>query len=259
MKLVILTIKTAGNIFLVNRLAEEFDIQGMVILTFKPKTRKEKWQFWWKQMKRYGAYTTINRYLYLKLPKTDENSEAVEKDYFNPNDERNEYRFDGNVMLTEEINSDPVAQFIKNLSPDVIAVCGSSVLKPKIFSLAPKGAVNIHCGITPEYRSAHPVEWAIFNRDFDNVGVTIHFVNAGVDTGDVIYQKRVTVQRGDTIPSLYAKDIREGAELMVKAIKDIAQGTVRPVPQQRNAGKHYLSFEYGYLQNRKVRRILESL
>ena len=259
MNIVILTIKNPGNIFLANLLSEHFHVAGMIILEEKSKTFPEKLDFWFKAARKYGLYKTINKYVYLKLIHRTEKAKCINVTYYSANDRELDYRFETEIMRTSDINSDETAHFIASKDPDVIAVCGSKVLKPKIFKQARKGTVNIHCGITPDYRSANPVEWALFNRDFDRVGVTIHFVNEGVDTGDVIYQKNIGVQRGDTVSSIYARDIREGAGLMIKAIEDIAEGKVKATSQPANAGKHYMSFEYGYIQNRRVNKILKSI
>jgi len=259
LRLVILTIKTPGNIYLANRLEREFDVVGLVSLVEKRKTRKEKWEFWLRQIERYGFSKVFNRYLFLKLSSRDRTAGSIEKSFFPFSSHNGEYLFQTDILETHDINSDDVANFISSRSPDVIAVCGSKVLKPKIFKLAPKGTINIHCGITPHYRSANPVEWALYNKDFEKIGVTIHFVDEGVDTGNVIYQQTIPVERGDTVRSLYCKDILAGAEFMVKAIKDITADTVNSFPLPKNVGKHYLAIEYGLLQHNMVQRVLKSL
>jgi methionyl-tRNA formyltransferase len=260
MKIVILTIKNPGNIYLTNILSKEFVISGMVILRDKKKTFQEKLSYWCKIIRRYGIFKTLNKYMYLKLGiKWCGNGKESSERFFSNNDYEIEYNFKTNILETYDINSDQVMKFISELAPDSIAVCGSKVIKAKIFKLAPNGTVNIHCGIVPEYRSANPVEWALINRDFDKIGVTIHFVNEGVDTGKVLYQQKISVKTGDTISSIYAQNIKIGAELMVRALKDIELGKVSATDQALDKGKHYLSIEYGIIQNFKAKRILNSI
>jgi methionyl-tRNA formyltransferase len=259
MKIVILTIKTPGNIFLANRLSKEFEIAGLVVLKEKPKSGGQKWEFWLGQVKRYGLVKVINKYLYLKLPATDNKLGIMEKSFFPLSRDGKEYEFQTETLEVFDINSEVVKDFILSKSPDLIAVCGSKVLKARIFNLPPKGTINIHCGITPHYRSANPVEWALYNRDLEKIGVTIHYVNEGVDTGNIIYQATIAVEKGDTVQSLYCKDILAGSELMIKAIKNISAGTIESFPLPKNVGKHYMSIDYGFLQQRKVQRVLKSL
>lgn len=122
----------------------------------------------------------------------------------------------------------------------------------KIFKLAPKGTINIHCGISPDYRSANPVEWALYNKDYRKIGVTIHYVDEKLDTGDIISQKTIVPGSNDTIESLYCKNIFNGAELMINALKNIESGKIQASPQIKGIGKHYNSIEFGLLQKIKV-------
>jgi methionyl-tRNA formyltransferase len=154
-------------------------------------------------------------------------------------------------------------KFIQLQKPDIIAVCGTSVIKPKIFTLSQKGTINIHCGITPEYRSADPVFWALYNNEPDKVGVTIHYVDEGIDTGDIIYQEPVEVTRDDNLSILYCKCIKTGAELMVKAIDDIEHGNVKTVRKDSISGKAYYHMDLGiwqhFLFQRKFKKMKRSL
>jgi folate-dependent phosphoribosylglycinamide formyltransferase PurN len=259
MKVVIITIKTPGNIFLANRLSEEFEITGLVSLVGRPKTFGEKWGFWIDQAKRHGLWRVANRYAYLKLLDRRGDYARNSQSPRYPACEGGGYRFRTDELETDDVNSDAVARFISSKSPEIVAVCGSNVLKRKIFGLPSRGTVNIHCGITPHYRSANPVEWALYNRDFERIGVTIHYVDEGVDTGNVIFQQKVPVESGDTVEVLYYKNIVTGADLMVKAIKEIEFGTVQSIPLPGNVGRHYLSIRYGALEHLKVQRTLRSI
>jgi methionyl-tRNA formyltransferase len=261
MRIVVLTIKTPGNVFLANRLSGEFEIAGLVLLREKQRSTRELWEFWLRQVQKHGVIKTSNKYLYLKLAprRTAKESNKESPAACESFDARDDYTFSTETMETIDINSDEVVAFITSRAPDVIAVCGSKVLKPRVFNLAPCGTVNIHCGITPHYRSANPVEWAVYNRDFNRIGVTIHFVNEGVDTGNIIYQQTIPVKKGDGVDSLYYRSIVAGSELMVKAIRDIEAGRVSSRPVPANGGRHYLAIEYGFKQAFQVNRILKSL
>ena len=259
MKLLLFTMPTTGNIFLTNRLSENFNIAGMVILKSESRNKKQVRDFWLKKIKRFGFIKTLNKFLYYKASAKNDNSGSIEKSFFYPDEDEIGYKFKTDILNTYNINSIETAQFIMSKSPDLIAVCGSNIIKPEIFTLPPKGTINIHVGITPFYRSANPVEWALYNKDFDKIGVTIHFVDEGLDTGRMIYQKTAQIEKGDTVASLYCKNIVNGTELMVKTIKDIEADELKSFSQPLKEGKHYLAFEYGYWQNRKVNNILKSI
>lgn len=259
MRILILTNRNTGNVYLVNKISSMFNVIGRVILEVKPKDRSEKWAFWKKRVKRYGILKTVNKYLFLKIKRNEKNDSIIKKLYFHPDTEKINYRYDSDEMITYDINSKEVENFIRSKCPDIIIVCGSNIIKPNIFEIPLKGTINIHCGITPDYRSANPVEWAIYNRDFQKIGVTIHYVDEGLDTGNIISQKTVKVEKGDSVTSLYCKNIVNGGELMIRAIQDISENRVNTFPQDLQKGRHYLSVNYGLLQHIKVKKILRSV
>ena len=130
------------------------------------------------------------------------------------------------VLHTQGVNAinDPKYQtWIRNLYPDVIAVCGASILKADTLSISKYGVLNLHGGLSQFYRGVFTTEWAIHNREPECVGATVHFVAEGVDDGDVIYQGRPDIEEGDHPNSLCEKVARLGVQMMVRAVSDIEQ------------------------------------
>ena len=102
----------------------------------------------------------------------------------------------------------------------------SQLLKECIFGLPKYGTINIHPSYLPEYRGANPDFWQYYNMEM-NPGVTVHYVNEGEDTGDIIYQKRVYIPLGTRSPDRLDKLIADaGVPLMLKAIQAIKEGNV---------------------------------
>jgi len=130
----------------------------------------------------------------------------------------------------------------------VLAVCGTSVLKPEVFTVAPRGAINIHTGITPEYRSADPIFWTLYQGEPEKVGVTIHFIDRGIDTGPIIHQQTVPVYAEDSLAAIYARCIRRGADLYSRALRDIESGSVRTVARPDAQSRAFRSIDMGLVQ-----------
>jgi methionyl-tRNA formyltransferase len=234
---------------------EENNVDCLVILSSKKKDKRQIYKFWYKKMITHGIKKTLNRFLYQKYIQNSNINKETEKNYFNSSIK---YKKECNTIHTDDINSEAVSKFLEKHSPDLIAVCGSNVIKPKIFNIPKIGTINIHAGITPDYRCAHPVEWAIYNKDFQKVGTTIHYVNEGIDTGAVILQETTDIERGDNIESIYCRNIINGAKLMNYAIKNIYAGKTNSQQQDIKKGKKYLSMDFGYLQYHKVNKILKN-
>jgi len=99
---------------------------------------------------------------------------------------------------------------------------------PKILTrgeldLFPKGCINLHAGL-PKYRGRHPIPWMLIDG-VDEIPVAIHFMDEGIDSGDIILQDTVLVSRDDNYSSVLSKVHGAGNELLLSAIHQIASGT----------------------------------
>ncbi len=128
------------------------------------------------------------------------------------------------------INAPEYIEWIKNIEPDIIAVCGASIFKENILQIPGKGTLNLHGGLSQRYRGLFTTDWAIYNEEPQYIGATIHYISSGIDDGDVIYQGRPEVTLKDNPNSLYVKVVKLGVDMMEQAIKDIEKGTVRSTP-----------------------------
>lgn len=114
------------------------------------------------------------------------------------------------------VNSEATVQLLRELKPDLLLVSNAPILKPAVFGLPPLGTINLHRGITPEYRGEHTFFWPILRRDYDKVGVTLHYIDEGIDTGDVLSQATLTLSPNDNDGTLNAKAARAAAELVFR-------------------------------------------
>lgn len=111
------------------------------------------------------------------------------------------------------INEKCVQDLLMNVSHDLVIVGGTSIIKKHILD-AGRCFVNIHAGITPEYRGAHGGVWAVINQDYENAGVTLHFIDEGIDTGGIISQKAIQLSPMDTMQTISAKQKVCGVQLL---------------------------------------------
>jgi len=250
-KVLVLTSETAANVWLVNQLLAQFQVVGMVIER-RPQaiTKGEKYQRRLRMIKRHGLGRTVNKLLYnwFRSRVLAGSSEKVVREELFPGNAGVEYIRPVESVTVGNINDDACVEFIKRQAPDVLAVCGTTVIRQEVFSLPRRGAVNIHTGIAPEYRSADPIFWALYCNEPENVGVTIHFVDKGIDTGPVIHQERVPVYGGDTLATLYVRCIRRGAELFLRALAEIESGSVKTIDRSSAPSRAFHSMDLGIVQ-----------
>jgi methionyl-tRNA formyltransferase len=127
--------------------------------------------------------------------------------------------------------------FLRGLEPDLLVPIGMGIVRKQILQIPGVGTLNAHSGLLPKYRGMNVVEWALF--DGHRLGVSIHFMDEGIDTGGILLQKEFDVATGDTIDTLRNRSSKLGKQAMVEAIAKICDGQLRPVPQQSGDGQQY--------------------
>jgi methionyl-tRNA formyltransferase len=144
--------------------------------------------------------------------------------------------------------SDPAP--LHRLSPDVMVLVGADIVPASLLAVPRLGTINAHFGMLPAYRGMNVAEWSIYHDD--PVGVTIHLVDAGIDTGPILLRERITLEPGDTFASLRSRQRDLAAGLLVRAALELRDGTARPVPQAPHEGRQY------YRMHPAVRRAAEA-
>jgi methionyl-tRNA formyltransferase len=120
------------------------------------------------------------------------------------------------------------------LKPDAIIVVGYGRIIPQwMLDLPPLGNINLHASLLPKYRGAAPIQWAIA-RGETVTGVTTMKLNAGLDTGDILLQREISIAPSDTAETLAPKLAAVGADLTVETLRGLQNGSVHP-RQQDNA------------------------
>lgn len=128
------------------------------------------------------------------------------------------------VKNVDSINSDSTLQNLLSENPDLIIVNGTRIISKKTLLSVNCNFINIHAGITPNYRGVHGAYWALVNKDFDNCGVTIHKIDAGIDTGPVLFHKKISISKEDNFITYPLIQLGEGLPFLINAIDDILKG-----------------------------------
>lgn len=116
------------------------------------------------------------------------------------------------------------ADFLQKADIDLIVVCGYKFIIPReIFSIPRDGTINIHPSLLPLYRGQHVINWAIVNGESET-GVTLHFMEETLDTGDIIVQKAIPIYFEDTAKELHDRIYAEACCLLKELLLDYKQG-----------------------------------
>lgn len=128
---------------------------------------------------------------------------------------------DSVVNYIATVNSNLFLELVERLRPKVIVVNGTRIISEKILSQLKCPIINIHTGITPDYRGVHGGYWALFENQNQLCGVTIHYVDKGIDTGSVIYQGLIKISKDDNFITYPILQYIEALPHLVKTLKAI--------------------------------------
>ena len=135
------------------------------------------------------------------------------------------------VLQPERLTGDDFHAALSNFAPDIITLTAyGKILPGRIINLPPLGTINVHGSLLPKYRGAAPIQWALINGETET-GITIMQMDAGVDTGDILLQDKIPVEREDTAGTLSVKLAEVGAQALAKALDLLRQDKLKPVKQ----------------------------
>jgi methionyl-tRNA formyltransferase len=146
--------------------------------------------------------------------------------------------FSDEIHIVNDLNGKHCALLLKNLNPDIVILGGSRIIRENIIRIPQIGILNAHPGLLPKYRGVDVIRWAIYNRD--DVGITIHFIDAGVDTGRILMRKVITLDANDTINSISRKAELLSAESMTEVVLKIQRyESLQIIDQLKESGKQH--------------------
>lgn len=138
----------------------------------------------------------------------------------------------------KKINSEETCNFVEEAQPDLCVISHfERLIKPPLLCIPKMGFINLHPSLLPEYRGMSPQHWPIINGDSE-AGITIHYVDEGTDTGNIILQKRFPLQGNEYVADLQKIWIKLYQTVMVEAIEKII--TCEPTISQKGMiGSYY--------------------
>lgn len=143
------------------------------------------------------------------------------------------------VYVVTSHNSPECIELLKSLAPDVVFLRGSGIIRREVLKVPKVGVLNAHYGELPKYRGVYATEWAVLHGD--HPVITMHFVDGGVDTGDILATRTVPLRPGATLASLRDDSSRIGAELLVEVLDGLQHGTLSPKEQSPDEGLQYFT------------------
>ncbi len=135
------------------------------------------------------------------------------------------------VFMPDKLADESFVAQLKRISADLFVVVAFRILPASVYTIPPKGTINLHASLLPYYRGAAPINWAIINGEKET-GVTTFFIEEKVDTGEWILQHKVPISDGETAGELHDKLSEIGADVLLETIDLIEIGRAPRIKQQ---------------------------
>lgn len=239
LSLALLTSDDAHHRYLAAQLAARFDLAALVVEPAGEQRRRlrkrRRWRDWFANIyhgwRRRLVGLSAYRRAYFALP-------AGTPDWPKTPD-----------LVVDWINRPDVAALLESRRPDLTIIICTSILSRRTLAAAGT-AVNIHGGFLPWYRGNHCFFFALYEGAFDRIGSTIHFVDAGVDTGDLITHVVPDIRAGDNAETLYCRAEKAAIHRLVELLEALEAGEPLPRTPQPPGGRQY------YTRDRKLHQDL---
>jgi methionyl-tRNA formyltransferase len=222
LKVVVMTTRLPEDIWLINKIADVCQIEGIV---FPRGERYREYGFVYtlkKRIRKIGFLALVNQALLIiyRLIFESRRDKQAEKEIFS--DKPNNYieGKDIDILEVADINTEEVRDFILSKAPQLVVVSGAPLLKKLIIDAFEGRIINLHPGYAPEYRGRYGAYWPVYYKEPEKVGVTVHFVDRGIDTGKILLRQRIDFNPEDTLKIVTYRQQAAGAALMVKCLSE---------------------------------------
>ena len=209
MKIIILCDAQPNQVALANKTAKQFQLAGIVI---ERPAQNKKWKVTFSQF----IEKALNKTVFISLSKTWFNMlghyEKIYPDF--PEVE---------AIHVPNINTSETVNFINRIKPDLIMVSGTSLLRKKILELPiPLGIINLHTGLSPYVKGApNCTNWCIAENKMHLIGNTVMWIDAGIDSGDLVTTAFTPLNGDEAFLELHIKVMEHAHELYLSAVKKI--------------------------------------
>jgi len=239
--IVLLTGPCQNHRYFINRLNREFSIECVFIeeVTYpdfsadSPKYR-EAWEWFFRRRREYEQKTFADSELW-----TRKNQPKIIH------------------VPTGQINSKETFKILEAQQPEIIILFGTSLICREIMDRYPNRILNLHVGLSGQYRGSSCNFWPIHDGRLDCLGATVLKINAGIDTGEILAQATIEIEEGDTEQSLLGKTLILGTDLTIQVTHQWLKGNRASLPLERN-GKLFQKKDFTPEAISKVKDMEES-
>lgn len=253
MGLVIITGDGPEHRYVANALSQVHDVEAILVCQPVPPRP------WKKVLKAYpGRFVSkALRHLFLRLIRDAETRRASLQRILGEASE--EFIHAERIRHVGLPKSGELARVVASLNPEVLAIYGTGIIPDEVLTLARTVALNMHTGLSPEYRGVACAYWPIHDARPNMVGATVHECTSHVDGGLIYYRASATLLPDDDLHAIFARAVMAGADCYVKAVADAFSGILVGTPQDLREGQEFRGSQLGIVSEVRTRMSLRRL
>jgi methionyl-tRNA formyltransferase len=240
-KIALITGPGLNHRYFINRLNREFPIECVFVeevtypeFTTRSPKLQEAWEWFFQRRKEYEESTFADSESW-----TRKNQPEILS------------------IPASQLNSTNTLKILESRQPDIIVLFGSSLIGREIMELFPNRIINLHVGLSGEYRGSSCNFWPIYDERLDCLGATLLKINAGIDTGEILAQETIEIEESDTEQNLMGKSLILGVDLTLQVLHRWLKGDKAVLPLERN-GKLFQKKDFTPKAISKVKEMVES-
>ncbi len=247
MKIVIVTGDGPEHCYVANRISEKHDVAA--ILVCDPTPRRH-----WKKVLKKSPIQFINKTLrtvFLKLVGDGRSRSAALEKVFGAGHKT--FRQADLISHVGRPKAGKLAQTVRALEPDIIAVYGTGIIPDDVLDAAKTVSLNMHTGLSPWYRGTACAFWPIAMGEPEMIGATVHECTSDVDGGRIFQTKRAEIYKGDDLHVIFARAAVAGTDAYIDVINAVKSGTLAGQPQDLAQGREFRGNQLGIFPELKAR------
>ncbi len=144
------------------------------------------------------------------------------------------------IINVDDVNAPDFIDHLKKINyiDFIISIACPKILKPEIIAMGKQGCINLHNGYLPRYRGINPIFWTMLNGE-SKTAMSIHYITTGIDEGDLILQKELAIEKGDSLDVMYRKIVEQGPCAVLEALDSLNKGTAVIKPNKAGESTYF--------------------
>jgi len=258
MKLVVLTGEGPEHRYVAARLAAAFgsDLRAVIVARGKPRPLTQRVRSYVRRYTTAQLLSRIAARLYTRMTGVGAHRQAVIARELGARTAALPPVPADVLHVVSGHNNPDCLDLLRSIGPDVIAVYGTVMIKGPTLDMASQAMLNMHTGLSPYYRGSDTIFWPLHNEEPEYVGVTVHVLDRGIDSGAIVAVAKPAIEADDDEHSLFCKAVIAGTELYIAAVKAAHEGTLQSTPQDLGIGREYRFVHRTMSAERRVARLL---